>query len=66
MTTNCTTTSGAAIQPVLWVSPEQFANFVDADEAQFGRYVPARKTCTGNFTMPLFAALAQEGKSHDN
>ena len=45
--------------PVLWVSPEQFANFMDADEAQFGRYVPARKTCTGNFTMPLFAAPAQ-------
>ena len=45
--------------PVLWVSPEQFANFVDADEAQFGRYVPARKTCAGNFTMPLFAAPAQ-------
>ena len=51
-------TSGAAIQPVLWVSPEQFANFVDADEAQFGRYVPARKTSAGNFTMPLFAARA--------
>ena len=45
--------------PVLWVSPEQFANFMDADEAQFGRYVPARKTCAGNFTMPLFAAPAQ-------
>ena len=44
--------------PVLWVSPEQFANFMDADEAQFGRYVPARKTSAGNFTMPLFAALA--------
>ena len=43
--------------PVLWLSPEQFANFVDADEAQFGRYVPARKTSVGNFTMPLFAAL---------
>ena len=54
-----TTTSGAAIQPVLWVSPEQFANFMDADEAQFGRYVPARKTSAGNFTMPLFAAPAQ-------
>ena len=53
-----TTTSGAAIQPVLWVSPEQFANFMDADEAQFGRYVPARKTSAGNFTMPLFAARA--------
>ena len=53
-----TPTSGAAIQPVLWVSPEQFANFMDADEAQFGRYVPARKTSAGNFTMPLFAALA--------
>ena len=45
--------------PVLWVSPEQFANFMDADEAQFGRYVPARKTSAGNFTMPLFAAPAQ-------
>ena len=44
--------------PVLWVSPEQFANFMDADEAQFGRYVPARKTSAGNFTMPLFAARA--------
>ena len=54
-----TPTSGAAIQPVLWVSPEQFANFMDADEAQFGRYVPARKTSAGNFTMPLFAAPAQ-------
>ena len=53
-----TPTGGAAIQPVLWVSPEQFANFMDADEAQFGRYVPARKTSAGNFTMPLFAALA--------
>ena len=53
-----TPTSGAAIQPVLWVSPEQFANFMDADEAQFGRYVPARKTSAGNFTMPLFAARA--------
>ena len=53
------TTSGAAIQPVLWVSPEQFANFMDSDEAPFGKYVPARKTCAGNFTMPLFAAPAQ-------
>ena len=44
--------------PVLWVSPEQFANFMDADEAQFGRYVPARKTSAGNFTMPLFAVRA--------
>ena len=59
MTTTTTPTSGAAIQPVLWVSPEQFANFMDADEAQFGRYVPARKTSAGNFTMPLFAAPAQ-------
>ena len=47
-----------AAQPVLWVSPEQFANFMDADEAQFGKYVPARKTSAGNFTMPLFAARA--------
>ena len=54
-----THTSGAAIQPVLWVSPEQFANFMDADDAQLGRYVPARKTSAGNFTMPLFAAPAQ-------
>ena len=44
--------------PVLWLSPEQFANFVDADEAPFGKYVPARKTSAGNFTMPLFAARA--------
>ena len=44
--------------PVLWVSPEQFANFMDADEAPFGKYVPARKTSAGNFTMPLFAASA--------
>ena len=44
--------------PVLWVSPEQFANFMDSDEAPFGKYVPARKTCAGNFTMPLFAASA--------
>ena len=61
MTTNTMTTtptSGAAIKPVLWVSPEQFANFMDADEAQFGRYIPARKTSAGNFTMPLFAARA--------
>ena len=48
-----------AAQPVLWVSPEQFANFMDADEAPFGKYVPARKTSAGNFTMPLFAAPAQ-------
>ena len=63
-----TTTSGAAIQPVLWVSPEQFANFMDADEAPFGKYVPARKTRAGNFTMPLFAASApapaQQGGQH--
>ena len=44
--------------PVLWVSPEQFANFMDSDEAPFGKYVPARKTSAGNFTMPLFAASA--------
>ena len=44
--------------PVLWLSPEQFANFVDADEAPFGKYVPARKTSAGKFTMPLFAARA--------
>lgn len=44
--------------PVLWLSPEQFANFVDADEAPFGKYVPARKTRAGKFTMPLFAARA--------
>ena len=45
--------------PALWLSPEQFANFVDADEAPFGKYVPARKTSVGKFTMPLFAAPAQ-------
>ena len=44
--------------PVLWLSPEQFANFVDADEAPFGKYVPARKTSAGKFTMPLFAVRA--------
>ena len=44
--------------PVLWVSPEQFANFMDSDEAPVGKYVPARKTSAGNFTMPLFAARA--------
>ena len=47
--------------PVLWVSPEQFANFMDSDEAPFGKYVPARKTSAGNFTMPLFAARAPAG-----
>ena len=45
--------------PVLWVSPEQFANFMDSDEAPFGKYVPARKTSAGNFTMPLFASHGQ-------
>lgn len=44
--------------PVLWLSPEQFANFMDTDEAPFGKYIPARKTSAGKFTMPLFAALA--------
>ena len=48
----------ATAAPVLWLSPEQFANFVDADEAPFGKYVPARKTSAGKFTMPLFAARA--------
>lgn len=43
---------------VLWVSPEQFANFKDNDEAPFGTYLPARKTSAGKFTMPLFAARA--------
>ena len=44
--------------PVLWLSPEQFANFMDTDEAPFGKYVPARKTSAGKFTMPLFAVRA--------
>lgn len=49
----------AQAAPALWLSPEQFANFMDTDEAPFGKYIPARKTSAGKFTMPLFAALAQ-------
>ena len=45
--------------PVLYVSKGQLDNHRDPDgpdSANAGRYLPARITPAGNFTMPLFAA----------
>ncbi|WP_315129488.1 hypothetical protein [Comamonas antarctica] len=48
----------AGPDPVLYVSPEQLAKHSDpegAESAEFGRYLPTRKTPAGKFTQPLYA-----------
>lgn len=53
----------AGEEPVLWVSPGQLATHADPTHAIYypelaGNYLPARKTCAGQFTMPLYARPA--------
>lgn len=40
---------------VLYVSPGQLGNHTDPDEGEGGRYIPARKTPQGLFTLALYA-----------
>ena len=50
-------TAPAAV-PVLFVSPAQLEKHLDlegAENAEAGRYLPARKTLAGKFTQPLYA-----------
>jgi hypothetical protein len=47
--------------PVLYVSPAQLEKHLDlegAENAEAGRYLPARKTPAGKFTQPLYALAA--------
>ena len=48
-----------AAAPALYVSPEQLENHTDHLESEAGRYLPARKTAVGKFTMPLYAHPAE-------
>ena len=45
--------------PVLFVSREQLESHTDHLESEAGRYLPARKTAIGKFTMPLYAHPAE-------
>jgi hypothetical protein len=50
-----------AAVPVLYVSPAQLEKHLDlegAENAEAGRYLPARKTPAGKFTQPLYALAA--------
>lgn len=54
--------------PVLYVSKGQLDNHRDPDgpdSANAGRYLPARITPAGNFTMPLFAAPQAQADARD-
>ena len=54
--------------PVLYVSKGQLSNHRDPDgpdSANAGRYLPARITPAGNFTMPLFAAPQAQAGARD-
>ena len=54
--------------PVLYVSKGQLSNHRDPDgpdSANAGRYLPARITPAGNFTMPLFAAPQAQADARD-
>ncbi len=57
--------AGAVAGPALWVSPKQFAAFEDSEISPHGKYLPARKTSAGNFTMPLFAAASTPAAQGD-
>lgn len=46
----------APAEPVVFVSPRQAMAHTDPDDPIHGRYLPARKTSAGMFTMPLYAA----------
>ena len=45
--------------PVLFVSREQLESHTDHLASEAGRYLPARKTAVGKFTMPLYAHPAE-------
>ena len=45
--------------PVLFVSREQLQSHTDHLASEAGRYLPARKTAVGKFTMPLYAHPAE-------
>ncbi len=56
-------TAPQAVQPavpVLFVSREQLESHTDHLASEAGRYLPARKTAVGKFTMPLYAHPAEE------
>nr|WP_314705940.1 hypothetical protein [uncultured Comamonas sp.] len=48
-----------AAVPVLFVSREQLESHTDHLASEAGRYLPARKTAVGKFTMPLYAHPAE-------
>lgn len=52
-------TAARAAEPSLWVSPEQALNLTDP-EGEGGRYLPARRTPAGKFTMPLYPAASPQ------
>ena len=54
-----------AAAPALYVSPEQLVNHTDHLESEAGRYLPARKTAVGKFTMPLYAHPTEGVPAHD-
>jgi|GEM_PF-5047190 len=51
--------------PVLFVSREQLESHTDHLESEAGRYLPARKTAVGKFTMPLYAHPAEGVPAHE-
>lgn len=56
-----------AAVPVLYVSPAQLEKHLDlegAENAEAGRYLPARKTTAGKFTQPLHAIAAAPAQEH--